>query len=116
MAWRCPVACVLVAGLGALTGCGKGTPAEPGPKGTFDQHCARCHAQAGEPGGQGVGGSQGPNLTKIGREPGHTAEWIADFIRDPKSVRADAKVMPAFRDKLTDAQIKELAEWLAAKK
>jgi mono/diheme cytochrome c family protein len=107
----------LFAAVGAIAGCGKGDPAATGPQVTYDQHCARCHARAGEPGGPGIGGSRGPNLAKIGAAPGHTAEWLADFIRDPKSQRPDASsLMPAFRDTLTDAQIKELAEWLAAKK
>jgi cytochrome c551 len=116
MVWRWLVGYALVAALVALTGCGKGEPTATGPQGTFDQHCAKCHAQAGQPGGPGVGGSRGPNLNKIGAESGHTAEWLADFIRDPKSKRPDARLMPAFGGKLTDEQIKELAEWLAAKK
>ncbi|WP_227254813.1 c-type cytochrome [Frigoriglobus tundricola] len=73
-------------------------------------------AQAGQPGGPGVGGSRGPNLAKIGAEPGHTAEYLAAYIRDPRSAKPGAKLMPAFGDKLSDAQIQELAEWLAAKK
>ena len=110
------VLCALVVWVGALTGCGKGDPGGTGPRATFDNHCAKCHAQAGEPGGPGIGGSKGPNLSKIGAEPGRTAEWIADFIRDPKSKRADAKMMPAFKGTIPDDQIVELANWLAAKK
>jgi mono/diheme cytochrome c family protein len=115
MGSRWAVAYVLVVCFCVLAGCGKGDPAATGPKVTFDQNCANCHAQAGEPGGPGRGGSKGPNLSKIGAEPGRTADWLADFIRDPKSKRADAK-MPGFGGKLKDEQIRELAEWLAAKK
>jgi mono/diheme cytochrome c family protein len=115
MVMRCLIVYVLVACIGGLAGCGKGDPAESGPKVTFNLHCARCHAQAGEPGGPDRGSSKGPNLNKIGAEPNRTADWLADYIRDPKSKRADAK-MPGFAGKITDAQVKELADWLAAKK
>jgi mono/diheme cytochrome c family protein len=113
--FRGAVASVLFVSACVLVGCGKGEPAAVGPQGTYDQHCAKCHARAGQPGGPSLGGSKGPSLEKIGKE--HDAEWLAEFIRDPRSKRPDAgKMMPAFGDKLTDAQIKELAEWLAAKK
>jgi mono/diheme cytochrome c family protein len=110
------VACVLIFALAALAGCGKRDPGGTGPQVTFDTHCARCHAQAGQPGGPGIGGSKGPNLSKVGAEPGRSAEWLADFIRDPKSKRADAKLMPGFKGTIPDAEIVELANWLAAKK
>ena len=116
MVWRCGVAYCLVWVVGALGGCGPGDPGASGPKATYDNHCAKCHARAGEPGGPSLGGSRGPDLSKVGANPKHTAEWLADYIRDPKSKRPDAKLMPAFKDTLTEAQIKELAEWLAAKK
>ncbi len=117
MAGRWVFAYVLVTGFLALTGCGKDAPVAAGPQGTYDQHCAKCHAQAGEKGGPpAVGGSKGPKLEKIGAEPGRNAEYLAAYIRDPKSVKPGAKMMPAFGDKLSEAQIKELAEWLAAKK
>ena len=116
MASRWAFAVVLVTGFLGLAGCGKDPPVATGPQGTYDQHCAQCHAQAGQPSGPGIGGSRGPNLTKIGAEPGRTAEYLAAYIRDPKGAKPGAKLMPAFGDKLSDAQIKELAEWLAAKK
>ena len=115
MASRWVVACVLVVCFCVLAGCGTGDPAATGPKVTYDHNCASCHAQAGEPGGPSYGSSKGPNLAKIGAEPGRTADWLADFIRDPKSKRADAK-MPGFGGKLKDPEIRSLAEWLAAKK
>lgn len=109
------VALVMIVFL-AIAGCGPSQPVAAGPQGLYDQHCAKCHARAGEPGGPSIGGSRGPDLSKIGANKGRNAEWFAAWIRDPKSVDPNAKLMPAFKDKLTDAQIKELAEWLAAKK
>ena len=99
-----------------LAGCGPGKPTASGPEGLYQENCARCHAQAGEPGGPSLGGSQGPNLSKIGAEKGHTVEYFEKWIRDPRSVKPDAKMMPAFEDKLTNEQIHSLAEYLAKKK
>jgi mono/diheme cytochrome c family protein len=116
MTGRCAVAIVLVWCVSAVIGCGKGEPVAAGPQGTYDQHCARCHARAGQPGGPDIGGSKGPPLSDVPNRPGRTKEWVADYIRDPKSVKPDAKMMPAFRGTLTEAQINELAEWLTTKK
>mgnify|MGYP002782161874 CR=1 FL=1 len=92
-------------------------PTATGPQATYEAHCAQCHARGGEPGGPSGGyGSRGPDLSKVGSYKGRNAEWFAAWIRDPKSVKPDAKLMPAFKDTLTDEQIKELAEWLAARK
>jgi mono/diheme cytochrome c family protein len=101
-----------------LLGCGNsGTnaPANNDPKSLFNAHCSKCHAQAGEPGGPKLGSSRGPDLTHIGSEPGHDAEWIAKFIRDPKSVRPDAK-MPKFEGVMKEEEIHTLAEYLASRK
>lgn len=116
---RCWLGILALAGLlSLLAGCGGksggGTPIND-PKLLFKMHCARCHAQAGEEDGPQVGSSQGPSLTRIGSEPGHDAEWIAKFIRDPNSVKANAK-MPKFEGAMKDEEIRVLAEYLAGKK
>jgi mono/diheme cytochrome c family protein len=116
MAWRwCAFAYLLVVLFCALSGCGKSEPAATGPKGLYDVHCAKCHAQAGEPGGPDRGSSKGTDLTHIGRQPNRTADYLADYIRDPASKNPDAK-MPGFRGTLSDDEIRSLAEYLAAKK
>ncbi len=103
-----------------LAGCGASNTESQqitDPAVLFNMHCAKCHAQAGQPGGPpGIGSSKGPNLTHIGSEPGHTAEYIAKYIRDPKSVNPKSKLMPKFEGVMTDEQIRILAEHLAAKK
>jgi mono/diheme cytochrome c family protein len=100
----------------ALAGCGNSGPADSSPKGLFDANCARCHAQAGEPGGPpAVGSSKGPNLKKIGSEPGRTVDWLTEYIRDPKSKKPNPK-MEGFGGKLKDEEIRSLAEYLAAMK
>jgi mono/diheme cytochrome c family protein len=101
-----------------VSGCGKsGADAPPigDPKVLFDMHCSKCHAQAGEPGGPKLGSSKGPNLTHIGSEPGRNTEWIANYIRDPKSLRSDAR-MPKFEGAMKEEEIRTLAEYLAARK
>jgi mono/diheme cytochrome c family protein len=110
-----------VAPIALVAGCwARGpAPADPAvtdPQVLYDQHCARCHARAKEPGGPQLGGSKGPSLAKIGAARGRTAESIAAFIRDPKGQDPDARLMPAFAEVLSDEQIRILAEWLAAKK
>lgn len=113
---RCVAAYLVFASACVLLGCGgpKSDPAEASPQVLYDQHCAKCHARAGQPGGPGIGGSRGPDISKIGQE--HDAKWLADYIRDPKSVRPGARLMPAFGGTLTDAQIQVLADHLAAQK
>ena len=101
---------------GVLLGCSTGGSNPTDAKGLFNKFCAKCHAQAGEPGGPDIGGSRGPNLSKIGAAPGHNVEYFDEYIRDPKSKKPDAKMMPAFGDRLTNDEIHMLAEYLTTMK
>jgi mono/diheme cytochrome c family protein len=99
-------------------GCGKSGADSPpigDPKVLFDMHCAKCHAQTGEPGGPKLGSSKGPNLTHIGSETGRNADGIARYIRDPKSLSSDAR-MPKFEGVMKEEEIRTLAEYLAGRK
>jgi mono/diheme cytochrome c family protein len=101
-----------------LTGCGKSAKeAAPigDPKVLFEMNCSKCHAQAGETGGPRLGSSKGPNLTHIGSEPGRNAEWIASYIRDPKSQKPDSR-MPKFEGAMKEEEIQTLAKYLAERK
>src|SRR5689334_8363461 len=49
-------------------------------KGLFDHHCAKCHSGGG--GGRPGGKMKGPDLSHVGSEPGHTADWIAEHVRN----------------------------------
>jgi mono/diheme cytochrome c family protein len=100
---------------------------------TFDASCARCHAigdkggpgpggppMAGGPGpgGPGPGGpggprGRGPNLARVGAE--HNSDWIAEHIRDPQAHKQNSR-MPRFGDKLSAADIKAVADYLASLK
>src|SRR5687767_14720572 len=107
------IAPLLFATACALAGCGQRTakqdPSVTDPQVLYDTQCARCHARAGEPGGPRTGGSKGPDLRHVKSQPEMTVDWLADYIREPKSRRPDAKLMPAFGDTLTDEQIRSLA-------
>jgi mono/diheme cytochrome c family protein len=118
------MAFVLLGLVGGTTGCNKktgggdppppvvpsGSPPASGPKGLFDVHCAKCHVIDGS-----SKKGKGPDLSHVGSEPGRTAEWLADHIRDPKSHKPTS-TMPAFGGKLDHEQIQALADFLAGLK
>ncbi|MDW8244861.1 MAG: cytochrome c [Thermogemmata sp.] len=99
----------LVPLLCGTSGCSGATSSTYDPVVLFQQHCARCHAQVGEPGGPRLGASQGPNLSNVGRQ--RSPEWIADYIRQPTNRRPNAR-MPAFGGTLSETQIRALADYL----
>lgn len=104
------VAAVLVIlPLQMLCGCSEPATSSNDPVVLFEQHCARCHAQAGEPGGPRIGASQGPNLAGLGHR--RAPEWVADYIRQPTNRRPNAR-MPAFEGTLREDQIRALADYL----
>jgi len=63
-----------------------------------DVNCYSCHN------GDGSGTIRGPNLGK--RVPKLTDQQIAQAIADGPGL------MPSFKDKLTDAEVKEITAWL----
>ena len=116
MTTRLPLFVVLILAAGCGPSGPKVDPNMTDPEALFEAQCARCHARAGQTGGPKYGGSIGPPLAKIGSATGMSAEYLAEYIRDPKTKRQVSGVMPAFGDKLTAEQIQALATWLAAKK
>lgn len=120
MTVRLPARIPLLLALVLSAGCGrpipKNDPSVTDPEKIFEVQCARCHARAGEPGGPNYGGSTGPPLAKIGSATGMSAEFLAEYIKNPKSKKTVSGVMPAFGDVLTDEQIQAVAEWLSKKK
>jgi len=130
---RLPVALALGFLVVVLAGCGKKpaagnngpSPGEPppgptapavasGPKGLFDQHCAKCHPSVGAAAEGGPRkGMKGPDLSHVGTE--HDAGWIADHIRNPRGHKPQSR-MPEFESKLSAEDIRALSEHLAAMK
>ena len=43
------------------------------------------------------------------------AEWLTQYIQDPKSVKADSK-MPKFEGKMSEDDLKSLVEYLSSLK
>ncbi len=77
-----------------------GLPAEAVFK---DNGCSACHKIGG------IGGTIGPDLTKIGSRRGKT--WIIEQIKNPK-IHNPNSIMPSFA-KLPDKDIEELAVYLS---
>jgi mono/diheme cytochrome c family protein len=73
----------------------------------YARFCANCHVIDGE------GGAQGPDLSHIGmmRDAAFLREWIAD----PTTIMPFSD-MPAFGDRLDEAQLGAIADYLAARK
>jgi mono/diheme cytochrome c family protein len=85
----------------------------------FDAHnCQRCHS-IGDGDGMMAGGgrrrNKGPDLSHVGRDSSHTVAWLMDHVRDPKSHRPNSR-MPPYGDKMSDQELKFLAEYLASLK
>ncbi|HWQ00422.1 MAG TPA: c-type cytochrome, partial [Vicinamibacterales bacterium] len=82
-------------------------PAERAAAVVFARHCIGCHRIDGD------GGGDGPDLSHVGRD--RDAGWLRRWIADPEAVDPDAD-MPAFGEKLTDAELAAVAEYLARRR
>lgn len=71
--------------------------------------CASCHAMQNAAGNL-VGGNLGPELTRVGSKV--KTEWLADWLRNPKTYDADTK-MPHYR--FDEKQLGLLMGFLAGK-
>ena len=59
---------------------------------------------------------KGPDLARIGKDPAHTVDWLMQYIRNPKSMKQRSG-MPSFDEsKISDADLRKLAEYLASLK
>jgi mono/diheme cytochrome c family protein len=107
--------------LAVALGCGKGSTAGTSPTGSnsqpvastggsgtqiFADHCAKCHATV-----PGERRGKGPNLAGIGSKPDRTTDWIITHVKNPKTHKPESG-MPSFENKLADADLKTLAEYL----
>lgn len=75
--------------------------------GVYGRYCSTCHAIDGE------GARVGPELSHVGSK--HDAMWLHDWITDPTAVQFDA-TMPPFGDRLDEAQMNAVVNYLAGRK
>ena len=73
----------------------------------FATRCIACHIIDGD------GGKEGPDLSHEGKK--QNVQWLTRWIADPSAVDPDAD-MPAFGGKISDAELKAVAEFLAQRK
>jgi mono/diheme cytochrome c family protein len=73
----------------------------------YGRYCSTCHALDGE------GATVAPDLSHVGAK--RDAAWLREWITDPPSVQFDA-TMPPFGDRLGDAQLTAIVNYLAARK
>lgn len=73
----------------------------------YARYCVGCHTIDDD------GGEDGPDLSRIGSE--HDAAYLERLIADPEAVNPTAE-MPSFRSRLSDAELKAIAAYLAGRK
>jgi len=98
-----PVALNLVANAGSA-GIGPGQPPV-----LYDKFCANCHGQHGEGGRQGA--LKFPPLLDVSTKPHRTVDDIVALLHKPETYGLQPP-MRSFTDKLTEEQMREIAEWV----
>jgi ubiquinol-cytochrome c reductase cytochrome b subunit len=79
------------------------------PPAAYTQHCAKCHGANGE------GRSVNPQLVGVSARPRRSVEDLVAILNDPASYGLERR-MPSFADKLSDAEKRAVAEWVASLK
>lgn len=94
---------IMVVLFGEALGFAQGEKAlvEKGQKVYIEKKCAMCHKI------EGVGGKIGPDLSGVGSR--RDTQWIKGFLKDPKSVKPEAK-QPPFKG--TDEELDALVAYL----
>ena len=75
----------------------------------YIKFCAQCHGASGEGGRQGP--FRFPPLINVSNKPRRTAEDIVALLKDPEAYGLQ-RPMTSFATKLTDEQMREIADWL----
>ena len=84
------------------------TAAEAAPV-LYIKWCANCHGRNGE--GAQQGQLRFPPLTNVAAKPQRTVDDIVGLLKDPQAYGLQPP-MRSFSDKLTEPQMKEIAEWV----
>ena len=80
-----------------------------GPPMKYIQYCVNCHGAKGEGGQQGP--LKFPPLLNVSAKPQRTVSDIVELLKDPAAYGLQPP-MRSFSDKLSDAEMKEIAEWV----
>lgn len=75
----------------------------------YTKFCEQCHGASGE--GARQGPFRFPPLLDVSSKPRRTADDIVALLKDPKAYGLEPP-MTSFTGKLTDEQMKEIAEWV----
>jgi ubiquinol-cytochrome c reductase cytochrome b subunit len=75
----------------------------------YTKFCANCHGPQGE--GARLGALNFPPLLGVAAKPRRTAEDIAGLLKDPAAYGLQPP-MRSFAEKLTEPQMREIAEWI----
>lgn len=79
------------------------------PPESYITHCSACH------GTRGQGAPMMPKLLGVASKPRRTVEDIINLLNDPLAYGIEPP-MKSYRDKLTEAEKREMAEWIAGLK
>lgn len=80
-----------------------------GPPVMYTKYCVNCHGPRGEGAQQGT--LRFPPLLDVAAKPRRTAEDIVGLLKDPTAYGLQPP-MRSFSDKLTDQQMREIADWV----
>jgi ubiquinol-cytochrome c reductase cytochrome b subunit len=75
----------------------------------YRKFCAQCHGQSGE--GARLGRVSFPSLLGVSEKARRTADDIVALLKDPKAYGLEPP-MTSFAGKLTEDQMREIAEWV----
>ena len=75
----------------------------------YSKFCAQCHGKSGE--GARLGGAQFPPLLGVSAKPRRTVDDIVALLKDPKTFGLEPP-MTSFTGKLSEEQMKEIAEFV----
>jgi cbb3-type cytochrome oxidase cytochrome c subunit len=57
---------------------------------------------------------RGPDLGQVGADTAHTPQWLAEHIRNPKAHKPQSRMPPFGENKINDADMRALTDYLAS--
>lgn len=81
----------------------------PDTPAAYTKWCANCHGPRGE--GAQQGGLKYPSIVGVGSKPHRSVDDIVGLLKDPPAFGLQPP-MRSFADKLTEQEMREIAEWI----